>query len=78
MQDEHGRIEPMGGNPRENTEGKGFWDGGTAGQAENGQSAGRPSGLPGRRSPSRVGYRTDLEFSPPESGEEESNSKPVI
>ncbi len=52
----------MGGNPREHVKGKGFWDGGAAGRGENGQSAGRPSGFPGSRSPSRVGHRSDLEF----------------
>ena len=51
----------MAGNPRENVKDKGFWDGG-AGHGGNGESAGRSSGFPGRRSPSRTGVRTDLEF----------------
>jgi hypothetical protein len=52
----------MAGNPRENVKDKGFWDGGGAGHGGNGESAGRPSGFPGRRAPSRTGVRTDLEF----------------
>jgi hypothetical protein len=52
----------MAGNPRENVKDKGFWDGGAPGQSENGQTAGRPSGFPGSRKPSRIGVRTDLEF----------------
>ena len=52
----------MGGNPREHVKDKGFWDGGTPAQGENGQSAGRASGFPGSRKPSRVGLRTDIEF----------------
>ena len=52
----------MAGNPRENVKGKGFWDGGAAGQSSNGQTGGRPSGFPGRRSPKSVGVKTDIEF----------------
>ncbi len=52
----------MAGNPREHVQGKGFWDGGAPGQAGNDQTAGRPSGFPGSRKPSRVGIRTDIEF----------------
>jgi len=52
----------MAGNPRENVKDKGFWDGGGAGHGGNGESAGRSSGFPGRRGPSRTGVRTDLEF----------------
>lgn len=55
----------MAGNPRENVKGKGFWDGGAAGHGTDNQSAGRPSGFPGRRTPRRVGVRTDLEYPPP-------------
>jgi len=55
----------MSGNPRENVKSKGFWDGGTNGHSENGQSAGRPSGFPGTRAPSKVGVRTDIDFPPP-------------
>ena len=51
----------MAGNPRENVKSKGFWDGGVNGHSENGQSAGRPSGFPGKRSPSKTGVRTDLD-----------------
>jgi hypothetical protein len=52
----------MSGNPREHVKDKGFWDGGAEGHGTNKETAGRPSGYPGKRSPSRVGYRTDLEF----------------
>ena len=52
----------MAGNPRENVKSdKGFWDGGTSSTAENGQTAGRPSGFPGTRTAKRAGIRTDLE-----------------
>ena len=54
----------MAGNPRENVKGKGFWDGGAAGHSVNSQSAGRPSGFPGRRVPKTAGIRTDVEFPP--------------
>jgi len=54
----------MAGNPRENVKGKGFWDGGAAGHSINSQSAGRPSGFPGRRVPKTAGIRTDVEFPP--------------
>jgi hypothetical protein len=54
----------MAGNPRENVKSKGFWDGGSSGHSENGQSAGRPSGFPGLRAPSKVGVRTDIDFPP--------------
>ena len=57
-----GLEENMAGNPREHGKDKGFWDGGAAGYGGNGESGGRPSGFPGRRMPSRVGVRTDLEF----------------
>ena len=52
----------MAGNPREHVGDKGFWDGGTPGHAKNGETAGRPSGFPGRRTPTKKGIRTDLEF----------------
>jgi len=52
----------MSGYPRENVKDKGFWDGGSRGQSENGQSAGRASGFPGRRAPKTTGIKTDLEF----------------
>lgn len=52
----------MTGNPRDNVKGKGFWEGGGEGQSENGQSAGRPSGFPGRRKPKTTGVKTDLDF----------------
>jgi hypothetical protein len=52
----------MAGNPREHVTGKGFWDGGSNGHSVNSQTAGRPSGFPGRRIPSRVGVKTDIEF----------------
>jgi len=52
----------MAGNPRENAQGKGFWDGGAEGHGTNRQSGGKVSGLPGRRTPKRMGVRTDLDF----------------
>jgi hypothetical protein len=54
----------MAGNPRENVGDKGFWDGGTAAHGTDNQSAGRPSGFPGQRTPKRIGVRTDLEYPP--------------
>ena len=54
----------MAGNPRENVKGKGFWDGGAAGHSTNSQTAGRPSGYPGRRAPNTAGIGTDVEFPP--------------
>lgn len=58
----------MSENQDEQAKGKGFWDGGASGHGTNKESSGRPSGYPGKRSPSRTGYRTDIEF-PPETGE---------
>ena len=58
----------MSENLREQAKGKGFWDGGAQGHGTNKESSGRPSGTPGKRSPSRTGYRTDIEF-PPETNE---------
>ncbi len=52
----------MSGYARENVKGKGFWDGGTSGHGMNGESGGRASGYPGRRTPSTTGLRIDLEF----------------
>jgi hypothetical protein len=52
----------MSDNPREQANDKGFWDGGASGHGTNKESSGRPSGYPGKRSPSRTGYRTDIEF----------------
>ena len=52
----------MSGNARENVKDKGFWDGGAKAHAANGQSGGRASGYPGRRTPSTTGFRVDLEF----------------
>jgi hypothetical protein len=52
----------MSDNQGEQSNDKGFWDGGTSGHGTNNQSSGRPSGYPGKRSPSRAGYRTDIEF----------------
>lgn len=52
----------MAGNPREHVKDKGFWDGGSQGHSVNSQSAGRPSGFPGRRATSLTGVRTDIEF----------------
>ena len=52
----------MSGNARENVKDKGFWDGGSKAHTANGQSGGRASGYPGRRTPSTNGFRVDLEF----------------
>lgn len=52
----------MSDNPLEQSTDKGFWDGGPSGHGSNKESSGRPSGTPGKRSPSRTGYRTDIEF----------------
>lgn len=60
----------MAGNPRENVKDKGFWDGGGAGHGSNRESGGKVNGFPGRRTPKRVGVRTDLEF-PDNRGTEE-------
>ena len=65
----------MAGNPRDHVKGKGFWDGGSAAHGQNGQSAGRKSGFPGPRTPSKVGLRTDLEF--PEQPAAEDESEPT-
>jgi hypothetical protein len=51
----------MAGNPRENEKSKGFWDGGSSGHSDNSQSAGRPSGFPGSRAPSKTGIRTNID-----------------
>jgi hypothetical protein len=58
----------MAGNPRENVDGKGFWDGGSSGHGSNKEASGRPSGFPGSRRKNRTGVKTDLEF-PPETTE---------
>jgi hypothetical protein len=52
----------MAGYARENGKGKGFWDGGATAHGTNGESGGRASGYPGRRTPSKTGLRVDLEF----------------
>jgi len=52
----------MAGNPRENVKDKGFWDGGGLERGKDNESAGRPSGFPGKRKRERLGIRTDLEF----------------
>jgi hypothetical protein len=52
----------MADNPREHVKDKGFWDGGTAGHGMNKESSGRASGYPGKRSRSKIGSRTDIEF----------------
>jgi hypothetical protein len=58
----------MADNPREDAKDKGFWDGGGSGHGTNKESSGRPNGYPGKRSNSRTGYRTDVEF-PEDNGE---------
>jgi len=57
----------MADNPREHVKDKGFWDGGTAGHGMNKESSGRASGYPGKRSRSKTGSRTDVDF--PESND---------
>jgi hypothetical protein len=52
----------MSENPRGNAKDKGFWDGGASGHGSNGEANGRASGFPGRRAPTKVGVRTDIEF----------------
>ena len=51
----------MSGNPRENVKRKGFWDGGSASHNSGDQAAGRGSGYPGGRRPSRSGVQIDLD-----------------
>ena len=51
----------MSGNPRENAKHKGFWDGGSKSHNSGNQSAGRNSGYPGGRRPTRAGVLIDLE-----------------
>ena len=58
----------MSGTPREHVKDKGFWDGGVAGHGHNKESSGRASGYPGKRTRSKTGHRTDLEF--PDEAEE--------
>lgn len=58
----------MSDNPREHVKDKGFWDGGAEGHGLNKEASGRASGYPGKRSRSRIGSRTDVEF-PAESEE---------
>jgi hypothetical protein len=58
----------MPDNPRENIKDKGFWEGGAAGHGTNRESSGRTSGFPGKRSRSKTGHRTDIEF--PQEAEE--------
>jgi hypothetical protein len=59
---EDGKIVTMSGNARENVKDKGFWDGGSEAHGTNGESGGKASGAPGRRTPSTTGVRVDLEF----------------
>ena len=63
----------MSGNARENVKNKGFWDGGAKAHAANGQSGGRASGSPGKRTPSKTGSRVDLEFPDTEQRQEPKN-----
>ena len=59
----------MADNPQADAKDKGFWDGGAQGHGTNKESSGRPNGYPGKRSNSRTGYRTDIEF-PQESNDQ--------
>lgn len=65
----------MAGNPRDHVKDKGFWDGGSASDSENGQSGGRSSGFPGNRSPKPVGLRTDIEYPPQQPSDQEPSGK---
>lgn len=51
----------MAGNPRSNTFGKGFWDGGSKGHTTNKESGGMRSGYPGVRRAGLTGVKTDLD-----------------
>lgn len=59
----------MAGYPRENVKDKGFWDGGTSSHGSNRESGGKASGYPGKRAPTKTGFRIDLEF--PKAGDAE-------
>jgi hypothetical protein len=63
----------MADSPHEQSKDKGFWDGGAAGHDSNKEASGRPSGLPGTRSPKRVGVRTDLDTFDTTSESKDSN-----
>lgn len=52
----------MSGNPRENADGWGFWDGGSRAYGNPSEGSGRASGYPGRRIASTAGVRIDLEL----------------
>jgi hypothetical protein len=52
----------MAGYPRETGKDKGFWDGGPSSHGSNKESGGRSSGAPGQRTPTKTGFRVDLEF----------------
>ena len=64
----------MSGNPRENAKHKGFWDGGSKSHNSGNQSAGRNSGYPGGRRPTRAGVLIDLEEP---AGADSSSSAPA-
>lgn len=55
----------MAGNPRSNTFGKGFWDGGPKGHTANRESGGMRSGYPGVRRAQLTGVKTDLDRATP-------------
>ncbi|MEA2164252.1 MAG: hypothetical protein QOK37_2379 [Thermoanaerobaculia bacterium] len=65
----------MADNPQDDANDKGFWDGGSAGHGTNKESSGRPNGYPGKRSNSRTGYRTDIEFPPETEGNRSQQKK---
>jgi hypothetical protein len=50
----------MAGNPREHAKGKGFWDGGSAGQGTASEASGRARGHPGRKRITKEGVQTDV------------------
>ena len=61
----------MDGDPRNRAKNKGFWEGGGVGHGNNKEASGRPSGLPGKRKPNRVGIATDVEFPAPNESSKE-------
>lgn len=65
----------MAGNPRENVQNKGFWDGGSKRHGKSSEGAGRTAGYPGPRRPFQTGVHIDLD-APPVKKEEEQRKAP--
>lgn len=68
----------MSGNPRENTKEKGFWDGGSTAHNSGNQSAGRNSGFPGGRRPTRAGVQIDLDDPGTDNSPSDNRQRPVV